>query len=64
MVTAGFDVYLWRGTEHLGEPTDTEEAGRVEWVPLSRVNELARRQELLGSGTLVALLYYLNSRGE
>lgn len=64
MVTARFDVYLWRGAEHVGEPTDTEEAGRVEWVPLSRVTELARRQELLGSGTLVALLYYLNSRDE
>jgi ADP-ribose pyrophosphatase len=31
-------------------------------VPLSRVNELAQRQQLLGSGTLVALLYYLNSQ--
>ncbi|OZM71710.1 NUDIX hydrolase [Amycolatopsis antarctica] len=60
-VTAPMDVYLWRGAEHIGDPTDTEEVGRVEWVPLSRVNELAQRQELLGSGTLVALLYYLNS---
>lgn len=62
-VTAGVDVYLWRGAEYIGEPTDTEEVGRVEWVPLSRVPELAQRQELLGSGTLVALLYYLASRG-
>lgn len=61
-VTAPVDVYLFRGAEHIGEPTETEEVGRVEWVPLSRVNELAQRQELLGSGTLVALLYYLNSR--
>ncbi|MBP2182247.1 NUDIX domain-containing protein [Amycolatopsis magusensis] len=61
-VTAPMDVYLWREAEHIGDPTDTEEAGRVEWVPLSRVNELAQRQELLGSGTLVSLLYYLNSR--
>jgi hypothetical protein len=36
--------------------------GRAEWVPLSRVPELARRGELLDSGTLVALLYYLASR--
>ncbi|QFU91586.1 ADP-ribose pyrophosphatase [Amycolatopsis sp. YIM 10] len=61
-VTAPMDVYLWREAEHIGDPTDTEEAGRVEWVPLSRVNELAQRQELLGSGTLVSLLYYLNLR--
>lgn len=62
-VTAPVDVFLWRGAERIGEPTDTEEVGRVEWVSLSRVPELAQRQELLGSGTLVALLYYLASRG-
>lgn len=62
-VTAPVDVYLWRDAEQVGEPTDTEEVGRVEWVPLSRVPELARRQELLGSGALVPLLYYLVSRG-
>lgn len=62
-VTAPVDVFLWREAERIGEPTDTEEVGRVEWVPLSRVPELARRGELLGSGTLVALLYYLASCG-
>ena len=62
-VTAPMDVYLWREFEQVGEPTDAEEAGRVEWVPLSRVTELAARGELLGAGTLVALLYYLASRG-
>jgi 8-oxo-dGTP pyrophosphatase MutT (NUDIX family) len=61
-VTAPVDVFLWRGAEQVGEATDTEEAGRVEWVSLSRVLELAQRQELLGSGTLVALLYYLALR--
>lgn len=60
--TAPIDVYLWRQAKQIGEPTDTEETGRVEWVPLSRVIELAQRQELLGSGTLVALFYYLTSR--
>lgn len=62
-VTAPMDVYLWREFEHVGEPTDAEEAGRVEWVPLARVVELAQRGELLGAGTLVALLYFLASRG-
>ena len=62
-VTAPVDVFLWRQAEWIGEPTDMEEVGRVEWVPLSRVPELAQRGELLGSGTLVALLYYLASRG-
>ena len=62
-VTAPMDVYLWREFEQVGEPTDTEETGRVEWVPLARVTELAARGELLGAGTLVALLYFLASRG-
>lgn len=62
-VTAGTDVYLWREAEKIGEPTDTEEVGRLEWVPLSRVVELAARKELLGAGALVPLLYYVASRG-
>jgi 8-oxo-dGTP pyrophosphatase MutT (NUDIX family) len=62
-VTAPVDVFLWRGAERIGKPTDTEEVGRVEWVPLSRVLELVKRGELLGAGTLVALLYYLALRG-
>ena len=57
------DVYLWRTFEQVGGPTDAEEAGRVEWVSLSRVTELAARGELLGSGTLVALLHFIASRG-
>jgi ADP-ribose pyrophosphatase len=61
-VTAPIEVFLWRGAERVGEPTDTEEVGRLEWVPLSRVPELVRRQEILGSGALVPLLYYLVSR--
>lgn len=64
MVTSGVEVFLWRGAERVGEPTDAEEAGQIEWVPLSRMVELAARGELLGAGTLVAVLYYLASRSE
>ncbi len=62
-VTAKTDVYLWRAAEKIGEPTDTEEVGRLDWVPLARIPELALRQELLGAGALVPLLYYMASRG-
>jgi ADP-ribose diphosphatase len=62
-VTADTDVYLWRKVEKVGEPTDTEEVGRLEWVPLSRVLEFVQRREVLGAGALVPLLYYLASRG-
>lgn len=63
-VTAPVDVYLWRKAEQVGEPTDTEEVGRLEWVPLSRIPELARQQQILGAGALVPLLYHLASRGQ
>ncbi|ASO22041.1 8-oxo-dGTP pyrophosphatase MutT (NUDIX family) [Actinoalloteichus hoggarensis] len=64
MVTSEMDVYHWRGAERIGEPTDTEEAGTVEWVSLKRATKLAKERKLLGSGTLVALLYFLASRAE
>jgi len=63
-VTAPTDVYMWRRAEHIGDPTDTEEVGRIEWVPLSRIPELAQRQQLLGAGAIVPLLYYIASRGQ
>ena len=46
-MTAKTDVYLWRHAEQVGEPTDTEEVGRLEWVPLRRIPELALQQQLL-----------------
>lgn len=60
MISGPVDVYLWRAAEKIGEPTDREEAGRVEWVDAGRILSLAAQGELLGSGTLVAVLYYLN----
>ncbi|RSM85579.1 NUDIX hydrolase [Kibdelosporangium aridum] len=61
-VRAPVDVYLWREAEQVGEPTETEEVGRVEWVPLSRVPKLARQRKILGAGALVPLMYYIASR--
>jgi ADP-ribose pyrophosphatase len=59
-VTAPTEVFLWRTAQRAGEPTDPDEIGRVEWVPLAWVGALARRRQLLGSGNLVPLLYYLS----
>lgn len=63
MVQARHEVYLIRGVEHIGEPTDAEEAGQVAWLPLGEVPELVRRGELAGAGSLVGLLCLLASRG-
>jgi 8-oxo-dGTP pyrophosphatase MutT (NUDIX family) len=62
MVDTPHEVYLARGAEHIGEPTDREEAARVAWVPLSTVLDLVSKGELLGSGSLVGLLYYIARR--
>jgi 8-oxo-dGTP pyrophosphatase MutT (NUDIX family) len=63
MVDTPHEVYVAHGAEKIGEPTDLEEAARIEWVPLDRVTELARKGEILGSGSLVGLLYVLARRG-
>ncbi|MCO1659190.1 hypothetical protein [Pseudonocardia humida] len=54
-------MFLWRDYEHVGEPTDIDEAGRIEWVPLAHAPELVARGQVLGSGSLVPLLYLLAS---
>jgi hypothetical protein len=61
-MSAPVEVFLWRDAQHVGVPADSDEAGHLEWVPLTRVPELAARGHLLASGTLVALLYVLASR--
>jgi ADP-ribose pyrophosphatase len=62
MMTAQTDVFMWQGAEHVGDPTDTEEAGRLEWVPLSRLRTLLEDGQLLGGGTIIAVQAFLLSR--
>ncbi|MFC5801644.1 NUDIX domain-containing protein [Streptomyces formicae] len=63
MVDSPHEIFVARGAQHVGDPTDIEEAGHVAWVPLSDIPGLMARGELMGSGTLVALLHVLASRG-
>ncbi|WP_406394491.1 NUDIX domain-containing protein [Streptomyces sp. NBC_00887] len=64
MVDSPHEIYVGKGAQHVGDPTDVEEAGHIAWVPLSDIPRLMARDELMGSGTLVALLHLLASRGE
>lgn len=64
MVDSPHAIYVGKGARHVGDPTDIEEAGHVAWVPLSDIPGLMARGELMGAGTLVALLHVLASRGE
>lgn len=62
MVRNAHHVYVSRGAERVGEPTETTEMQRMEWVPLDDVMQLIADGKILNSGTLVALLYVLATR--
>ncbi|MFI9028843.1 NUDIX domain-containing protein [Streptomyces sp. NPDC053560] len=61
MVDSPHEIYVGRGAQRIGEPTDLEEAGHVAWVPLADIPGLMAKGQLMGSGTLVALLHLLAS---
>ena len=50
MVDSPHEIYLGRGASHVGEPTDTEEAGTVEWIPLAEVPDLISRDLVAAEG--------------
>jgi hypothetical protein len=56
MVDTPHEVYVVQGAQHVGDPTDLEEAGRVEWIPLQNIPKMIRSGDILGSGSLVGLL--------
>ncbi|AYG80121.1 Methanol dehydrogenase activator [Streptomyces hundungensis] len=62
MVDSPHEIFVARGAEKVGEPTDAEEAGEVAWIPLDDIPRLMSEGKLMGSGTLVALLHILASR--
>ena len=62
MVDTPHALFVARAAEKVAEPTDFEEAGVVDWVPMGEVRELIARGEVLGSGSLVALLFLLSGR--
>ena len=62
MVDSPHEIYVGHGAVKVGEPTDAEEAGRVDWVPLADIPGLMAEGKLMGSGTLVALLHVLANR--
>lgn len=59
MVDSPHEIYVGRGATLVGEPHDAEEDGIIRWIPLSEVRDLMKRDLLMGSGTLVALLHIL-----
>jgi 8-oxo-dGTP pyrophosphatase MutT (NUDIX family) len=54
-----FHLFVAAGASHVGEPTDVNEAERVEWVPLDELRRLARAGEVRDGLSLTAVLYAL-----
>jgi 8-oxo-dGTP pyrophosphatase MutT (NUDIX family) len=54
-----FHLFLSERAEHLGEPTDTAEFERLEWVSIERLSNIAKAGEMLDGLSLTAVLYVL-----
>ena len=63
MVDSEHVVFTGRDPEKVGEPTETTEVERMEWVPLASVPGLIAAGKIWNSGTLVALLRLLAPQG-
>ncbi|MGH3104626.1 MAG: NUDIX hydrolase [Gaiellaceae bacterium] len=56
-----FHVFLAEGASLVGSPADTNEAERVEWVPIERMRELVRAGQVTDGYSLTALLWALET---
>jgi 8-oxo-dGTP pyrophosphatase MutT (NUDIX family) len=63
MVNTPHHVFMARGAERIGEPTEKTEMQRMEWVPLAQIPDLINQGQVSNSGTLVALLHLLAISG-
>jgi 8-oxo-dGDP phosphatase len=56
--------YLYRadGAELLGPPADRTEAERIDWIPLTEIQERIEKGEIVSGPTLIALLYIMAMR--
>ncbi|MEV4656278.1 NUDIX hydrolase [Micromonospora sp. NPDC049301] len=59
-------LFLSRQAEYTGGPVDVNEAERVAWIPLTEARELVAQGEIVGAGTVIAVLELVarHARGE
>ncbi|MET7710190.1 NUDIX hydrolase [Micromonospora sp. NPDC005413] len=59
-------LFLSREAEHVGGPVDVNEAEQVAWIPLAEARELVAQGEIVGAGTVIAVLELISrqARGE
>jgi 8-oxo-dGDP phosphatase len=53
-------LFLARGADYIGAPTDINEAEQVAWIPLASVSERIARGEIVGSSSIIGLLRVLS----
>jgi 8-oxo-dGTP pyrophosphatase MutT (NUDIX family) len=63
MITTPHHVYLARGAERVGDPTEVNEMQQLRWIPLTDVPHLIANGKVCSSGALVALLHVLAISG-
>jgi 8-oxo-dGTP pyrophosphatase MutT (NUDIX family) len=54
-----FNIFLADGAEHIGEPADSSESDRVEWIAISELPALIRQGEIQDGYSLTTLLWLL-----
>jgi ADP-ribose pyrophosphatase len=55
-------LFLGRGADHVGGPVDMNEAERVAWIALDEAAALIARREIIGAGSIIAVLDLLARR--
>jgi 8-oxo-dGTP pyrophosphatase MutT (NUDIX family) len=63
MLNCPHHVFLGRGAEHVGDPTESTEMARMEWMPITELSSLVASGEIKNSGTLIAVLHLLAMSG-
>jgi hypothetical protein len=54
-----FYLFIADGATHVGEPTDTGEAERIEWISVPELRRLVRDQQMLDGLSLTGVCYAL-----
>ena len=53
-----FELFAADGASYVGEPTDSSESSKVEWVPVATVRELLAGGDVVDGLSLTALLWW------
>jgi 8-oxo-dGTP pyrophosphatase MutT (NUDIX family) len=64
LIDQRFNIFVANGAEHVGEPADSSESDRVEWIEVVQLPALIRRGEIRDGYSMTALLWLLQMGSE